>query len=140
MSRNLFTPPCGFDIADTTLESTLDVGRIKYWGHRVVRHDDGQHFIHQAFHDDREGLLGVARQPTFLCADDLDLLRIEIEDARQALDEPVLTTELIGRDTLSGLSGFTAWLRDLATRTGGDGAPGDEPPGVEGDDKDPAEN
>jgi hypothetical protein len=90
MSRKLFSPPCGFDLADTTIATLAEVTGIAYWSYRVVRHADGTLYLHETYYDRREGILGVARAPTSPCADGLDSLRAEIGELLDALTEPVL--------------------------------------------------
>ena len=90
MSRKLFTPPCGFDLADTTIATLADVTSIAYWNYRVIRHADGTLYLHEAYYDRREGILGVARAPTSPCSDGLDQLRTEVGELLDALREPVL--------------------------------------------------
>ena len=90
MSRKLFSPPCGFDLADTTIKSLSDATEIAYWSYRVIRHADSTLYLHEAYYDRREGIIGVARTPTSPCADGLDSLRTEVGELLDALREPVL--------------------------------------------------
>ena len=69
MLRNAFTPPCGFDLATTTVASASGLAAIAFWGFRVVVHPDGACFVHETYYDAREGLLGIARDPARPCGD-----------------------------------------------------------------------
>ena len=90
MIRNRFTPPCGFDIATTTIESADGLASISYWGYRLVVHPDGTHFIHETYYDQREGVLGIAREPARPCGDTSDDVRDELGRMTEGLNEPHL--------------------------------------------------
>lgn len=97
MSRLPFNPDCGLDIATTTIRELADLATIRYFGYRVVRHPSGSYYIHEAYYDYREGLLGVAQKPSEVCADSTELLAEVLEQMQDALREPVLDYEdLIG--------------------------------------------
>ncbi len=93
MSRLSFDPTCGFDITTTTLRELEDIATINYWGYRVVQHDDDALFVHEAYYDHREGLLGIANRPAHACGDSMEELRENIELIAQGLNEPVLRYE-----------------------------------------------
>ena len=67
MLRNAFTPPCGFDLMTTTVDSPEGLAAIAFWGYRLVVHPDGTFFVHETYYDDREGVLGIAREPARPC-------------------------------------------------------------------------
>lgn len=90
MLRNAFTPPCGFDLSTTTVESARGLAAISYWGYRLVVHPNGTHFVHETYYDVREGLLGIARQPARPCGDKLADVRAELELMSEGLSEPPL--------------------------------------------------
>ena len=91
MSRLTFDPGCGLDISTTTIRQLEDIATIQYWGYRVVRHENpSQLFIHEAYYDHREGLLGIANRPASPCGDTMEELEENMELIRQALTEPVL--------------------------------------------------
>ena len=69
MLRNAFTPPCGFDLATTTVATASGLAAIAFWGFRVVVHPDGACFVHETYYDAREGLLGIAREAARPCGD-----------------------------------------------------------------------
>lgn len=87
MLRNPFTPPCGFDISTTTV---IALDAISYWGYRLVVHPDGTHFVHETYYDDREGLLGIAREPARPCGSDPSTVRDELERMKDGLAESSL--------------------------------------------------
>lgn len=120
-----FTPPCGLDIAATTIAAG-DMARISYWGYRLVVHDGGVCFVHEAYYDDREGLLGVALAPARPCADSPEELRAELDLMGEALAEPSLRYADFAEDPrpFGRYEGFP----DVTDHpgwpdTGGDGAP-----------------
>ena len=90
MARHAFNPPCGFDLAATTIEDLEDVARIASWGYRLVLHPDGTLFLHEAYYDEGEALLGFATPPTRLCGETVETIREELRWMREALDEPPL--------------------------------------------------
>ncbi|MEM6325823.1 MAG: hypothetical protein AAF791_01760 [Bacteroidota bacterium] len=90
MVRSTFTPPCGFDIATTTVESPAGLASIAYWGYRAVVHPDGSFFLHETYYDQREGILGIARAVARPCGDTLGAVETELDLMRQGLQEPPL--------------------------------------------------
>ncbi len=91
MSRITFDPSCGLDITTTTIRELEDIATINYWGYRVVRYEgEGVLFIHEAYYDHREGLLGIANEPAAACGDTREQLEENIQLITDALDEPVL--------------------------------------------------
>lgn len=91
MSRLPFDPSCGLDISTTTIRRLEDIATINYWGYRVVKHgDEGVLFIHEAYYDYREGLLGIAKRPASPCGDTREELEENLELITQALNEPFL--------------------------------------------------
>ena len=93
MSRLTFDPSCGLDITTTTIRELEDIATINYWGYRVVKYTNGSLFIHEAYYDHREGLLGIANDPAAACGDTREELEENIELITQALNEPVLDYE-----------------------------------------------
>ena len=85
MLRNPFTPPCGFDISTTSVEG--DLSAITLWGYRLVTHPDGACFIHETYYDEREGLLGIAREPARPCGDTAEDVRDELRRMEEGLAE-----------------------------------------------------
>ena len=83
MLRNAFTPPCGFDLATTTVSTTAGLASIAYWGYRLVVHPDGACFVHETYYDAREGLLGIARDPARPCGD----TAADVRDALARMNE-----------------------------------------------------
>ena len=90
MLRNAFTPPCGFDLATTTVTSPEGLAAIAYWGFRVVSHPDGSCFVHETYYDQREGLLGIARQPARPCGDSAAEIADTLERMAEGLGEAPL--------------------------------------------------
>ena len=90
MLRNAFTPPCGFDLATTTVASPEGLAAIAYWGFRVVSHPDGSCFVHETYYDGREGLLGIARQPARPCGDSPGEIGDTLERMAEGLAEAPL--------------------------------------------------
>jgi hypothetical protein len=90
MLRNAFTPPCGFDLATTTVDSTPGLAAIAYWGYRLVVHPDGACFVHETYYDAREGLLGIARAPARPCGDTAADVRDALERMEEGLAEAPL--------------------------------------------------
>lgn len=91
MSRLTFDPGCGLDISTTTIRQLEDIATIQYWGYRVVRHENPVAlYIHEAYYDHREGLLGIANRPASPCGETPEELEENMELIRQALTEPVL--------------------------------------------------
>ena len=91
MSRLTFDPGCGLDISTTTIRELEDIATISYWGYRVVQHQEPDTlYIHEAYYDHREGLLGIANEPAAACGDTREELEENIELITQALNEPVL--------------------------------------------------
>jgi len=90
MLRNAFTPPCGFDLATTTVTTSDGLAAIAYWGFRVVSHPDGSCFMHETYYDRREGLLGIARQPARPCGDSPHEIRDTLDRMEEGLAEAPL--------------------------------------------------
>ncbi len=91
MSRLTFDPGCGLDISTTTIRQLEDLATIHYWGYRVVRHEGPVAlYIHEAYYDHREELLGIAKRPAAPCGDTMEELEENMELIRKALGEPVL--------------------------------------------------
>lgn len=90
MLRNAFTPPCGFDLATTTVATASGLAAISYWGYRLVVHPDGACFLHETYYDTREGLLGIARQPARPCGDSASDVRAELARMEEGLAESSL--------------------------------------------------
>lgn len=90
MVRSRFTPPCGFDISTTTVESARGLASISYWGYRAVVHPDGSFFLHETYYDEREGILGIARTPARPCGDTVADVSTELDLMREGLGEPPL--------------------------------------------------
>ncbi|MEM0962108.1 MAG: hypothetical protein AAGK21_06145 [Bacteroidota bacterium] len=87
MLRNPFTPPCGFDIATTSIVGPEGLAAISTWGYRLVVHPNGSCFVHETYYDKREGLLGIAREPARPCGDDASEVRQELDLMLQGLSE-----------------------------------------------------
>ena len=91
MSRLEFDPGCGLDISTTTIRRLEDIATIHYWGYRLVQHESpAQLYIHEAYYDRREGLLGIAHRPAAPCGETTAEVREHLALIVQALDEPVL--------------------------------------------------
>ena len=90
MLRNAFTPPCGFDLATTTVTTASGLASISYWGYRLVVHPDAACFLHETYYDAREGILGIARQPARPCGDSASDVRDELERMKEGLAESSL--------------------------------------------------
>ena len=105
MVRSTFTPPCGFDISTTTVESARGLSAIAYWGYRAVVHPDGSFFLHETYYDEREGILGIARTPARPCGETLADVRDEMAQMTQGLDEPSLRYTDYDRGTPETASG-----------------------------------
>ncbi len=90
MLRNAFTPPCGFDLATTTVTSAEGLAAIAFWGFRVVSHPDGSCFVHETYYDRREGLLGIARQPARPCGGSTGEIADTLERMAEGLSESPL--------------------------------------------------
>ncbi|MEM1115747.1 MAG: hypothetical protein AAF845_06825 [Bacteroidota bacterium] len=90
MLRNAFTPPCGFDLATTTVAGPHELTSIAYWGYRAVVHPDGSCFVHETYYDAREGLLGIAREPARPCGDTVQEVQDELDRMEEGLVEPPL--------------------------------------------------
>jgi hypothetical protein len=87
VNRATFTPPCGLDIAATTIADAGMMARIAEWGYRLIIHDDGTHFVHEAYYDAAGALLGFALAPARPCAANPAELRAELDMMAEALDE-----------------------------------------------------
>lgn len=96
MPRASFDPSCGFDIAATTIRDLDTLDRIATWGYRLVRHEAGTLFLHEAFYDADGALLGLAIPPTRLCGDTAEQVQEELGWMREGLDEPVLDAAALG--------------------------------------------
>ena len=90
MVRNQFTPPCGFDIATTTVAEAHELAAISYWGYRLVVHPNGTVFVHETYYDDREGVLGFATSPARPCGEAVEEVHEELQLMLEGLKEPVL--------------------------------------------------
>ena len=91
MSRLTFDPGCGLDISTTTIRELEDIATINYWGYRIVQHEDPETlYIHEAYYDHREGLLGIANRPAAPCGDTMEDLSESMDLLAQALNEPTL--------------------------------------------------
>lgn len=90
MLRNAFTPPCGFDLSTTTVATQEGLAAIAYWGYRLVLHPDGSCFVHETYYDQREGLLGIAREPGRPCGDNASEVLGTLERMEEGLAEPAL--------------------------------------------------
>ena len=90
MLRNAFTPPCGFDLASTTVATAPGLAAISYWGYRLVLHPDGSNFVHETYYDAQEGLLGIARDPARPCGDTTAEVRDALAWMEEGLAEPAL--------------------------------------------------
>lgn len=85
-----FTPPCGLDIAATTIAEGGDMAKIASWGYRLVQHENAMCFVHEAYYDADGALLGFAIAPARPCAENKEDLRTELEMMVEALDEEPL--------------------------------------------------
>jgi hypothetical protein len=90
MLRNVFTPPCGFDLSTTTVATSDGLAAISFWGYRLVVHPDGTCFVHETYYDQREGILGIARAAARPCGDDASAVLDELERMEEGLREPPL--------------------------------------------------
>lgn len=87
MLRNPFTPPCGFDLSTTTVDTPEGLAAIVTWGYRLLVHPDGTCFIHETYYDGREGILGIAREAARPCGDDIGDVEEELLLMQQGLTE-----------------------------------------------------
>ena len=87
MLRNAFTPPCGFDLMTTTVDSPEGLAAIAFWGYRLVVHPDGTFFVHETYYDDREGVLGIAREPARPCGEAASDVHDELKRMAEGLQE-----------------------------------------------------
>lgn len=90
MLRNAFTPPCGFDLSTTTVDSAAGLAAIAFWGYRLVAHPDGSCFVHETYYDQGGALLGIARVPARPCGDTPADVREELARMGEGLSEPTL--------------------------------------------------
>lgn len=90
MLRNVFTPPCGFDLSTTTVSSPVTLAEIAFWGYRLVVHPNGDCFVHETYYDAREGILGIAREPARPCGDTAEAVQEELDRMEDGLGEPPL--------------------------------------------------
>ena len=105
MLRNAFTPPCGFDLMTTTVDSPEGLAAIAFWGYRLVVHPDGTFFVHETYYDDREGVLGIAREPARPCGEAASDVHDELKRMAEGLQERPLRLLDYASDTPSGPSG-----------------------------------
>ena len=105
MLRNPFTPPCGFDLATTTVGSPEGLASIAYWGYRLVVHPDGTCFVHETYYDGREGILGIAREPARPCGDTAADVTDELERMREGLSESSLRLLDFAAEAPAGTAG-----------------------------------
>lgn len=105
MLRNAFTPPCGFDLATTTVASADGLASIAFWGYRLVVHPDGSCFVHETYYDAREGILGIARAPARPCGDDAAEVHDELRRMEEGLAEPPLRLLDYAAEEPAGASG-----------------------------------
>jgi hypothetical protein len=110
MAQHPFDPPCGFDIAATTIRDPETLGRITAWDYRLVAHPDETLFVHEAFYDADGVLLGLAMPPTRPCGDSPESIREELAWMQEALEEPVLRFAEFG--ALSGRFDRYGWRGD----------------------------
>lgn len=118
MLRNPFTPPCGFDLATTTVAHPDNLASIAYWGYRAIAHPDGTVFVHEAYYDSREGILGIARTPARPCGDTVGDVQDELHRMEEGLQEKTLRYLDFATD-------------ESPAGAAGDGASG-PPPGAQG--------
>ena len=90
MLRNAFTPPCGFDLATTTVGTSEGLASIAFWGYRLVTHPGGTCFLHETYYDGREGILGIARAPARPCGESAPDVHDELERMAEGLREAPL--------------------------------------------------
>lgn len=94
MSERLpFDPDCGLDITSTTIRALEDIATIASYGYRIVEHTDGLLYIHEAYYDHKDALLGIAEAPARPCADSLPGLSEALRHMHQAFTEPTLSLE-----------------------------------------------
>lgn len=105
MLRNAFTPPCGFDLATTTVDSAEGLAAIAYWGYRLVTHPDGSCFVHETYYDRREGVLGIAREPARPCGPSASDVREELARMEEGLREAPLRFLDYATEPPAGASG-----------------------------------
>ena len=105
MLRNAFTPPCGFDLATTTVASAEGLAAIAYWGYRLVTHPDGSCFVHETYYDGREGVLGIAREPARPCGPSAGDVHEELVRMEEGLGEAPLRYLDFASETPAGASG-----------------------------------
>ena len=115
MLRNAFTPPCGFDLATTTVETAEGLAAIAFWGYRIVTHPGGTCFLHETYYDRREGILGIAREPARPCGDSANEVHGELERMAEGLREAPLR--------------YLDYVTEAPRVTAGDGA-GGAPPSI----------
>lgn len=105
MLRNAFTPPCGFDLATTTVRSAEGLAAIAFWGYRLVSHPDGSCFVHETYYDAREGVLGIAREPARPCGPTATDVREELTRMEEGLQEMPLRYLDYASETPAGAAG-----------------------------------
>ena len=116
MLRNAFTPPCGFDLATTTVATPERLASIAFWGYRLVVHPNGTCFVHETYYDGREGILGIAREPARPCGDAAAAVHEELARMDEGLREPPLR--------------YLDYVTETPAGSSGDGA-GGEPPATD---------
>lgn len=105
MVRNQFTPPCGFDLSTTTIDTQRELSEISYWGYRLVCHSEDACFVHETYYDAREGVLGIAREPARPCGETVEEVRLELRLMEDGLAEPMLNLSDFEGETPAGASG-----------------------------------
>lgn len=106
MLRNAFTPPCGFDLATTTVRHPNDLVSISYWGYRAVIHPNGSCFLHETYYDAREGILGIAREAARPCGDTVAEVRDELSRMEEGLlEQPLRYLDYATDEPPAGTSG-----------------------------------
>lgn len=105
MLRNVFTPPCGFDLATTTVATSEGLAAIAYWGYRLVLHPDGSCFVHETYYDRREGILGIAREPARPCGPSAGEVAEELARMAEGLRESTLRLLDYAGEAPSGAGG-----------------------------------
>jgi hypothetical protein len=110
MARPKFDPSCGFDIAATTIRDPDALARIGSWGYRLVRHEGGTLFLHEAFYDADGVLLGLALVPTRLCGETAEEIEEELSWMKEGMEEPVLDAAALG--PLGGRFDRYGWTGD----------------------------
>ncbi len=100
----------------TTVATPEGLASISFWGYRLIVHPDGTCFVHETYYDDREGILGIAREPARPCGEAASDVHDELQRMEEGLQEPPLR--------------FLDYATPAPSGAGGDGA-GGEPPQAE---------